>query len=327
MVTFSKINIFLYFKGILQNLNTMRKTTLVLAVLLFTNLQLYSQFTDGMEYPNGIPTSSTWWGDCTISEDCIEIVDFYANSGQYSGQKGPGPGTNITLLDLGSKTSGEWGLAFYMFMPGIKEGYLSLQGVVPMTNGEWIVGNIFFNQDGLAPGDGYMDNTALGTVSFNYPLGEWFRVVINVDITNGTSLATWQFGVNGVEVIPAGTAFTNLAGDIPTSLGGVDFFSISGDNEYYVDDFENVNGVLDLLLNVDENEILKFSVSPNPVAEKLNIATHSNIVSSRIYSLQGSTVYNGTSNQNIDVSQLASGVYFLQVETIHGKSIERFVKN
>ncbi len=298
----------------------MRKTTLLLAVLLFSTFQIYAQFTDDMEYPNG-PPLGPWW------EIPIPIAGPGAgHTGDYSGYI-DGNGTTDALLDLGNKTTGEWGLAFYMRVSSGKVAYWNLQGVVPATTGEWIVGNVFFNQDGLSPGVGTMDDTALGAVNFNYPENEWFRVVINVDITNGISLATWQFGVNGVEVIPSGTAFTNLAGDIPTSLGGVDFFSISADSEVNFDDFEYVNGVLDLLLGVEENELLKFSISPNPVVEKLNIASQSNILSSRIFSMQGSSVYNGASNSSIDVSQLASGIYFIQVETIHGKSVQKFVKN
>ena len=37
--------------------------------------------------------------------------------------------------------------------------------------------------------------------------------------------------------------------------------------------------------------------------------------------------YDVNSNSSIDISQLATGVYFIQVETINGKSVQRFVKN
>ena len=67
---------------------------------------------------------------------------------------------------------------------------MNLQGAVPIGTGEWIVGNIFFNQDLLTPGMGQIDNTALGAVDFNFPQGQWFKVIMNWDISAGIGLAT-----------------------------------------------------------------------------------------------------------------------------------------
>ncbi|MDA9341956.1 hypothetical protein N9Q84_03150 [Flavobacteriaceae bacterium] len=46
-----------------------------------------------------------------------------------------------TVLDLGNKIFGEWGLEFWMLVPNDKEGYFNLQGTVPIGSGEWVVGN------------------------------------------------------------------------------------------------------------------------------------------------------------------------------------------
>ena len=87
---------------------------------------------------------------------------------------------------------------------------MNLQGSVPIGAGEWIVGNIFFNQDGTNPGGGSIDDSAIGAVDFTYPEGQWFPVVMNFDISQGIGAATWQFNINGVDVLPAGTPFTML---------------------------------------------------------------------------------------------------------------------
>ena len=161
--------------------------------------------------------------------------DAQARSGTKSGYI-PDDGTTDAVLDLGNKIFGEWGLEFWLLIPDNKEGYFNLQGTVPIGSGEWAVGNIFFNQDLLTPGEGSVDDSALGLVTFTYPQGEWFRVIMNWDISAGISAATWQFNVAGVDVLPAGTAYTNSAGTSPTSVGGINFYSISTNNELYIDD-------------------------------------------------------------------------------------------
>ena len=77
----------------------------------------------------------------------------------------------------------------------------------------------------LTPGGGSIDDSAIGAVDFTYPEGQWFPVVMNFDISQGIA-ATWQFNINGVDVLPAGTPFTNADGTTPTSLGGINFYSI-----------------------------------------------------------------------------------------------------
>ena len=132
-----------------------------------------------------------------------------AHTGNQSGFI-PGDGTTDAVLDLGNKIFGEWGLEFWLLIPNDKEAYMNLQGTVPIGAGEWAVGNIFFNQDLLTPGMGQIDDTALGAVDFNFPQGQWFKVIMNWDISAGISAATWQFNVAGVDVLPAGTPYTML---------------------------------------------------------------------------------------------------------------------
>jgi hypothetical protein len=158
-----------------------------------------------------------------------------ARSGNLSGLI-PGDGTTDAVLDLGNKILGQWGLEFWMYIPAGKTAYYSLQGTVPIGSGEWVVGNIFFNQGGANPGGGSIDDSALGAVEFTYPEGQWFPVVMNFDLNLGMAAATWQFNINGNDVLPAGTPFTSADGTTATSVGGIDFFSIDTNNELYIDD-------------------------------------------------------------------------------------------
>ena len=144
------------------------------------------------------------------------------------------PGTDA-LLNLGNKTTGKWGLTFDMYIPANKTAYMNLQGKVPvdLNAPEWLVGNIYFGYGNVKKG--LIDATSLGSIDFDYPEDKWFKMEMNFDISPGIDNATWQFNIDGVEVIPAGTILPNRAGY--TSLGGVNFLARDGNIEYYVDNF------------------------------------------------------------------------------------------
>ncbi len=74
-------------------------------------------------------------------------------------------------------------------------------------------------------------------MSFDFPHNEWFRIVMNVDISLGINAATWQFYVYDMGILSPGTPFTNENGEYPEKLGGILFSSTSSNNELYVDDF------------------------------------------------------------------------------------------
>ena len=198
-----------------------------------------SEISDNFEsYTVGEPIFEGHWTDwgCGGGPGCaIMSSSAQAHTGNQSGFI-PGDTTTDAVLDLGNKIVGEWGLEFWMLVPNDKEAYFNLQGAVPISSGEWAVGNIFFNQDLLTPGEGQIDGAHDGAHFFDYPQGEWFKVIMNWDISAGISAATWQFNVAGIDVLPAGSPYQTAAGVTPSSLGGIDFYSISSNNELYIDD-------------------------------------------------------------------------------------------
>ena len=296
----------------------------VLLVIFFSGFNvLNAQFSDDMEYPNGIPASSTWW-DCTLG--CPIIVG--PNAGHNSDYAGYIPGDGITdvILNLGNKIFGTWSLDFYMYVPSGKEAYWNLQGEVPVTTGEFAVGNIFFNRELFSPGEGYIDwGTAdiSDDTNFSFPHDQWFRIVMNFDINAGIPAATWTMWVNGVEVVAPGTPFADGNGNIPSSLGGVNFFSISTDNEYYLDDF---NFGPPPIIGIEENTLANFSVYPNPTQDELKILFEGEIKEIKIYDLNGRVQVEGISENIVDVSKLSTGLYFMELSSIYGKSIQKFMK-
>lgn len=300
-----------------------------MAMLLLSSINVNAQFVDDMEYPNGIPASSFWWGDCGGGTDCGPLIagPGAGHEGEYSGYL-PNDGTTDAILDLGNKIFGQWALEFYMYISSGNEGYFNLQGVVPVGAGEWIVGDFFFNQDLANPGVGLIDDTALGDVYFDFPHDEWFRIAMNYDLSGGIATATWGMSVNNIIAVPEETPFTNEIGVSPTSLGGVDFFSISTDNEYNIDTFKFISGLLDLvpIAGVNDNTSLEFSIYPNPSDNVISIVSESAIEAVNIYTLQGILIKNVSEIDRIDISHLSAGIYFIEVLSEKGRSIQKFIK-
>ena len=222
------------------------KTKLLFTMLFciaFTSIN--AQFSDNMEsYVDGQPIYQDHWEDWGCGGSCaITSSSVQAQEGSLSGYVNNSSTDGV--LNLGNQTTGEWGLSFWMYVPSGSEGYFNLQGQVPIASGEWLVGNVYFNQDNANPGVGHIDDSALGDVSFSFPHDQWFRIVMNFDLTSGISASTWQFNIDGVDAIPFGTPFTTLGGVYPSALGGIDYFSVTTDTSYWIDTFDYENNFID----------------------------------------------------------------------------------
>ena len=291
----------------------MKKNYFLLAIFSLVMVSMNAQYTDDMEsYTPGEPIFVNWWTDwgCGGGPGCAMMSsDAQAYTGNQSGFI-PGDGTTDAVLDLENKIFGEWALSFWMLVPNDKEGYFNLQGTVPIGSGEWAVGNIFFNQDLLTPGEGFIDDSALGLVSFTYPQGEWFNVKMNWDVSAGISAATWEFVVADNVVLPVGTAYTSADGTSPTSVGGFDFYSISSNHEAYYDEFVYVEGFLG---SEDFSSKGFRSAMSNGT---LTLRAQENINSVAVYNMLGQQVYNANVNamqSTVDMSNLSNGTYIVKV--------------
>jgi hypothetical protein len=78
-------------------------------------------------------------------------------------------------------------------------------------------------------------------------------------------------------------------------------------------------------------ELSGFWVSPNPATDFIRFdfdgAGSGNPVAATLTDLSGRTVFSGKiSNKQMDVSQLASGAYFLKIETDYGVAVRKIVR-
>jgi len=113
-----------------------------------------------------------------------------------------------------------------------------------------------------------------------------------------------------------------------------------GDIPYY--EFTEAYGSCDFAVSVDEivDDQLKMIISPNPASDKLHIeiAPTTQLKGITIYSLSGQIILTqnpstslpagqeGSGRHTVDISQLQSGMYLLEVESVEGfREVKRFV--
>ena len=79
--------------------------------------------------------------------------------------------------------------------------------------------------------------------------------------------------------------------------------------------------------SVSENQLKNnIKVFPNPVTEQLFVEGVSG-VKLKVINLLGELVINETLDTTINVSELKSGIYFLQINSGNSQSVVKFIKN
>ncbi len=159
---------------------------------------------------------TTWSGVEGGAEDGV-VSDAYAYSGTNSVLI-PGTGSTDCVLQLGDATTGKLRLEWQMYVPSGKTAYYNIQE----TEVPGVAWNLELYFGDVTEGTGEFTVPAAGP-TFSYPVDEWFLVehIVDLDADN------IQVYIDGVLVLD--DAYTG-------NLGGVDYYSWSGTNTYYLDD-------------------------------------------------------------------------------------------
>ncbi|MCW8979917.1 T9SS type A sorting domain-containing protein [Altibacter sp.] len=278
-----------------------------IVAFVFSMAPANAQFVDDIETYNlgalFTPRWTTWDGTNTNNQNAI-VSDAQAFDGSQSIFIGPASlGPQDAVLDFGGvATSGVWTVFWRMYVPSGSTGYFNLQGnVSPSANDnlQFLSGNITLVAGTLAD-DG-------GSAALTYPEDTWFTMRAEVDV----DAETYELVVEGA----SGGVVGYTGADF---FGGVDFFSDSETNTYFVDDVRLVQGVL----GVDDFSADVFSVYPNPVKDVLNISSKAAVDTVVVFDVLGKKVLEvrpGSVSPKINMSNLSSGAYLVQV-TIDGAS-------
>ncbi len=303
--------------------NTM-KSILTFSICILTVLAVNAQeiFYDDFEsYAGGIPTCEIWSsysGDPNDGSSIIVVDDMSIDN--LSGYVGPGSVQDI-LMNLQNQSSGDYTVRWEMYITAGSTGYFNIQG---MTDNDSITGciiagnnnqgifnssNLFFNNSGGSPG--IFEDATTGETG-NYPEDQWFPVSIYFDLTGGTS--TYEISINGnlVNQNPVPFQTDNV-------LGAINFFSIDGMNNYWIDNVLFTGGTLGI---EDVFDSRYFGMSPNPVQNALNIRSIGIVEVIEVYDAMGRNVLSEKPERmspTIDMSVLNSGPYLVKV-TIDGNS-------
>lgn len=220
------------------------------------------------------------------------------------------------VLPLGNIKIGRWSLSFMMF---VEAGYGAYFNLLHELNGEG--SNWAFLTSFSPEGKANLNIANAVGVDFNYPVGEWFPVNIEMDVEDNSG--TLSIANNRVGELPwawfLGTTFDGII-KYDSTISAINFFSTAPNLEeasFYIDDvkfkqLEQTN------INVHElNQPLR--LYPNPTSGLFSIKKGaSEPVDLSVYSAQGKLVYRKTillSQETIDSSAWAPGVYLLKQQS------------
>jgi hypothetical protein len=164
---------------------------------------------------------------------------------------------------------------------------------------------------------------------------ELYRV--GIYIGNGTPTSPTQFIIIGGAGTPFSASFPNWtlrSVSIPASFNSqqvrIGIQCVSADAYFFmVDDFK----VTATTLGVNENLNARFSMYPNPASTVISIANLDklNVKSVSIADLNGrimkTVALEGVDATDINVSDLAAGVYLINIATEEGIATKKFIKN
>jgi len=258
------------------------------------------------------PNWRTWSGLNGGLEDA-DVVDTQSNSGVQSLWIDDSEIMDQIVLVPSAPNSGLYTISWQMLVPTGQGGYFNMQAVLTPAVNPWIQalmgGNVYFNCDGSSGGSGGVTGVidcSVFIAAFTYPEDEWFLVTCVYDLDN----EVWAMSINGNEQF---NSYPFVFGaTIFTELAGINFFSATPHNEFYVDDLVMMVGVL----GADDFSADVFSVYPNPVTDLLNIHTVAAVDAIAIYDVLGKLIIEtapDTISPSIDMSALTSGVYIVKV--------------
>ena len=291
------------------------KKSLFFAMLFFA-ASANAQFTDDIEsYPVG-PVHSGHWGSWASTDP---LVDAYVSEFRsVSGTKSIKIGNNNqqdAVLDLGNKSTGMWSVSWKMYIPTDSAAYYNFQEVTPVTGGVFAVDFLFFYPGISVAGEcAIYDDQQNSVATFNYPQSEWFTMDHIIDCDNDLI----RVMVNGVEVYNG--AYTGGG-----NLGGIDFYSISTNNTYFIDDVSFISGAL----TVENTDVAELSVYPNPMTDVVNITSADVITNVVIYDMLGKQIQNVNTNDTkvtLNTDELPMGTYLLKVTAGDKEEMMKIVK-
>jgi len=144
---------------------------------------------------------------------------------------------------------------------------------------------------------------------------------VTVDVTVFDQWQEYTFDFTGTNLTAASYSTVNILFDQP------DTDLLSTGNEYFLDAFQGPSGA-SLTTNDFELNNASIVAYPNPVTNSFQLAASNvnNIESVTLYSITGKLLKTFSEEANYDISDLATGVYIVNIKTQSGSKALRIVK-
>lgn len=251
-------------------------------------------------YKNGL---STAWTNRVSGNNVIKgTVEIYT---------GTSTNKHLSGVTIFSATSGIVGIGYNSQTKTLNgRAYLNITAD-PSQNG-------FYNITGLTINT-YPANTWINLgFSYNKTTGAITYVIGGVSQTLTVTGATTVSGLDPAEFdvhsSPTRSSATDPVNAGPTTFG-IDNYMIEASNNATL-------GTSDIKKNVSSI----IAIGPNPTSEYLNILTELKINKVEIFDMAGRKVNSELKGNRIDVKNLNSGNYIINVETKNGITTEKFIK-
>jgi len=163
--------------------------------------------------------------------------------------------------------------------------------------------------------------------SFNQDLSSW-------DISNIVSLNN-MFDNSGLstenyDAILSGWAAQELKQSLSFGAEGINYCNGETGRQKLIDDFGwtiSDSGKDCSTASLDDTDLQRISIYPNPVDDKLSIQGLSGVSDISIYDVLGKLVLAKTTSSEIEVTNLKKGIYTIKIVTEQKETIQKFIKN
>lgn len=304
------------------------KRILLFAAMLIAALSLnaqviYSDNFDSIPVGNFVASSIngwTTWSNLPGSAEDGKISNVQANSGSNSVMVSK---DNDLVLTLGDSTSGKYQISLKIFIPTDSNGYFNLLHKFAGGSSEWS-NELLFD---VINGKMHLFVGGNDTAQANFTFNVWHTITYIIDMDwdfiqvqlDGSEVFSWDYSLDG----------SGNSGLI--QIGGMDFYGYDinsdGKTKLYVDDIVFEKIINTSLKNIADNQSVK--LFPSPAENTINLQTTKMMKSVKICDLSGSVVKEisvDAYNLQSDITELASGIYFAQINFGNSIAIRKFVK-
>lgn len=225
----------------------------------------------------------------------------------------------------------DWQIGYYPATTLVQEGNYSVYSITPTATAanNWLLSRGINLTAGTPVSASYyvsnyrtINPASTGTSSYQLTVGTSQTVAAQTTIlATETGISTAAYTLKHYNFTPTttGTYYFGFRNNSPANA--------TGTHAVFVDNFtvSTTLGVNDVLLN-------KFMVYPNPVNDVISVSNAENILVNgiTITDLNGRIVlnnkYEAVSNIQINVSDLAAGVYMMTINSDKGSSVKKIVK-